>query len=120
MPSDETLARYLAAREYLSSLSPKISESQVSELLRQIEEAELAGGAYIVPIRLLNRKQLIQYYNKMESGYKKSFAPYVLRKSKWHRLRIPTRIFNETLPKNWKSIVQHAEGLQKRGILPTS
>lgn len=116
---NKTLSRYLAARQYLDSLRPKLSASELDAILRQIEEEELKG-AYIIPIRLLTREQLIQHYNKIEDKYKESFTPYVLRKSKWHRLKIP-RVANEyELPKNWKSIVRRAEELQKQGILSAS
>ena len=110
---NKTLSRYLAARQYLDSLRPKLSASELDAILRKIEEEELKD-AYIIPIRLLTREQLIQHYSQIEEKYKENFTPYVLRKSKWHRLRIPRVAEARELPKNWKSIVNHAEKLQKQ------
>jgi hypothetical protein len=105
----DSFDRYIAAKQYLDSLSPKFSQEEIDDALLKIEEHEFVGPTRIVLIPLMSRKQLIAHYQKIEKGYKENFRPYTMRTSKWHRLKIPTLVWdNNTLPKNHKSIVRHA------------
>jgi hypothetical protein len=120
LPPGTTMDTYIAAKRYLDSIRPKYTIAEIDAMLRKIEEEELKGPTYIVAIRLMSRKQLISHCQAIEKRYLENFTPYVLKRTKWHRLRIPRVAHEYELPKNWKSIVRHADYLQKQGILPVS
>lgn len=100
----------ILSNEARKSLCEKYGD--IDKALGEIEKAELAG-AKIFAIRFMSRKQLISHYNKIEKRYKKNFTPYVYRKTKWRRIKIPITIRNGQKPKNWKDIIWYAKNIQK-------
>lgn len=63
----DSFDRYIAAKQYLDSLSPKYSQEEINDALLKIEEHELIGPTYIVAIRLMSRKQLIAQYEQIKT-----------------------------------------------------
>lgn len=109
--SDTKFKKYLEAKKFLDSLL-RTSLIHIDDVLCKIEAAELKGPTYIIATRLMSRKQLIQHYQKIEHNYKSNYLPYVMKKQRRHRLRIPSVSYdNDILPKNYKDIIAHAYSL---------